>query len=310
MIQVFSQKKNKPHLYGFTDLGEAPDPNGVSFPTVEFSISVDDGKNWISCYDVENLQGVYCYSSPNVPPARRTDNTQKVGFQDGTRLISTSFASRQLKFKLFYDGVDTTDAMLAFESAQTFLVGREAYWITFADWKNRMYYGTAEMGDPDFETNSWTCEVTFTDLMGLSRSIGTSTNPVDDMWAVNANLPNNGDYPLYSFTSNSFSVYNLSNVAIDPERRGHEFKLTLQGSSSGNFKITNKTNGDYVYRSKAFNGTWVLDGVNPTLNNDGDQLNIGGTHGGVLTLGIGKNDFSIENFSGKVTFDFPFWWLA
>ena len=84
----------------------------------------------------------------------------------------------------------------------------------------------------------------------------------------------------------------------------------MQGSSDGNFKITNKTNGDYVYRSKAFNGTWVLNGVNPTLNNDGDQLNIVGTHGGVLTLGIGKNDFAIENFSGKVTFDFPFWWLA
>lgn len=309
MIQVFSTKKNKPHKYGFTELGEAPDPNGVAYPTVEFAISLD-GVNWTSCYDVDNLQGVYCYKSPSVPPAKRTNNTKKLGFQDGSRLISTTFDSRELKFKLVYEGVGSEDAMLAFEAAQTFLVSRETYWITFADWTNRMYCGTAEMGEPDFDPKGWTCEVTFTDLMGLSRSIGTSVNPVGDMWAVNANLPNGGDYPPYEFNTNQFSVYNLSNVMIDPERRGHPFKLTLQGQSGGNFKITNKKTGDYITRPKGFNGTWVLDDVIPTLNGDGDQLNIAGTHGGVLTLAIGKNDFVIENFSGKATFDFPFWWFA
>lgn len=309
MIQVFSQKKNKPHLYGFTDLGEAPDPNGVSYPTVEFAISLD-GTNWTSCYDVDNLRGVHCYRSPSAPPAKRTNNTKKIGFQDGSRLLSTTFDSRELKFKLVYDGMDPEDAMLAFEAAQTFLVSREAYWITFADWTNRMYYGTAEMGEPDYDQKGWTCEVTFTDLVGLSRSIGTSMNPVDDMWAVNANLPDNGEYPPYEFSTNQFSVYNLSNVMIDPERRGHPFKLTLQGKSNGNFKITNNKTGDYISRGKGFDGTWVLDDVIPKLNNDGDQLNISGTHGGILTLAIGKNDFVIENFSGKATFDFPFWWFA
>ena len=173
-----------------------------------------------------------------------------------------------------------------------------------------MYYGTAVMGDPEFSVNDWTCEVTFTDLMGLSRSIGTSLSPVEDEWGVNNNIPNNGDYPPYTFNTNKFTVFNLSDIIIDPERQGHEFKMTLEGTAEDNFQIKNLTTGDYVRRPKGFSGTWVLNGVNTTLNNDGDLLNVAGTHGGVITLAIGKNEFQIDNFSGKVTFDFPFWWLS
>ena len=284
-------------------------PNEVDYPTVEFSTS-PDGVNWTSAYDVPSMKKVYCYSSPNVPVAKKTNQTKKIGFQDGERIVSTSFDSRELKFKLVYKGVSQTDAMLAFEAAQRFLVSREAYWITFADWLGRMYYGTAVMGDPEFSVNDWTCEVTFTDLMGLSRSIGTSLSPVEDEWGVNNNIPNNGDYPPYTFNTNKFTVFNLSDIIIDPERQGHEFKMTLEGTAEDNFQIKNLTTGDYVRRPKGFSGTWVLNGVNTTLNNDGDLLNVAGTHGGVITLAIGKNEFQIDNFSGKVTFDFPFWWLS
>lgn len=309
MIQVFSKRQDKPVQYGFVDLGGVPLPNEVDYPTVEFSIS-PDGVNWTSAYDVKNMENVHCYSSPNVPVAKKTNHTKKIGFQDGERIVSTSFDSRELKFKLVYKGVSQTDAMLAFEAAQRFLVSREAYWITFADWLGRMYYGTAVMGDPEFSVNDWTCEVTFTDLMGLSRSIGTSLSPVEDEWGVNNNVPNNGDYPPYTFKENKFSVYNLSDIYIDPERRGHQLRITLKGLSNGNFQIRNLTTGDFIQRPKAFNGTWILDGVNPTFNNDGDQLNITGTHGGVITLKNGKNDFQVDNFSGEISFDFPFWRLS
>lgn len=284
-------------------------PNEVDYPTVEFSIS-PDGINWTSAYDVKNMENVHCYSSPNVPVAKKTNQTKKIGFQDGERIVSTSFDSRELKFKLVYKGVSQTNAMLAFEAAQRFLVSREAYWITFADWLGRMYYGTAVMGDPEFSVNDWTCEVTFTDLMGLSRSIGTSLSPIEDEWGINNNIPNNGDYPPYTFNTNKFTVFNLSDIIIDPERQGHEFKMTLEGTAEDNFQIKNLTTGDYVRRPEGFSGTWVLNGVNTTLNNDGDLLNVAGTHGGVITLAIGKNEFQIDNFIGKVTFDFPFWWLS
>ena len=87
-------------------------------------------------------------------------------------------------------------------------------------------------------------------------------------------------------------------------------KITAKGTASDNFAIKNLTTGDYIKRPKGFTGTWVLDGVNTTLNNEGDFLNIGGTHGGIITLKNGKNDFQIDNFSGEVSFDFPFWRLS
>ena len=171
-----------------------------------------------------------------------------------------------------------------------------------------MYYGTATMSAPTYSNEKdWTCEVTFTDLMGLSRSIGTSLSSTEDMWGVNDNIPNNGDYPSYSFSSNSFSVYNLSDVLIDPERRGHPFKMTCKGSSGGNFKVTNKTTGDEIYKKSAFNGTFVLNGVNPELDGTGCLLD---TDCGIITLQIGKNDFEVENFTGTISFDFPMWWLS
>lgn len=301
MIQVFSTRADKPRSYGY---GEIDKP---VYTPIEIAIS-SDGKIWTSCYDVPNMEGVYCYRSPDVPVAKRTNNTKKIGLQDGSRLMSSTYDSRDLKIQLEYDGVDETDAMLAFETAQRFFVSREAYWISFANWQNRMYYGIASMGDPNYTNEKhWLCEVTFTDLMGLSRSIGTSLSSVDDVWAVNANLPNNGDYPPFQFTTSSFSVYNLSDMLIDPEFRGHPFKMILNGKSGGNLKVTNKTDGTSIYKKSAFEGTFTLDGVNPSLNGQGCLLD---TDCGVITLAIGKNDFQVENFSGTISFDFPFWWLA
>ena len=68
-------------------------------------------------------------------------------------------------------------------------------------------------------------------------------------------------------------------------------KIVVKGTAGDNFQIKNLTTGDYIKRPKGFSGTWELDGVNPTLNNEGDLLNITGTHGGVITLNNGKNDF-------------------
>lgn len=309
MIEVFSKRKDKPRHYGFVALDEAPPSNWIDLDPVEFAIS-PDGKNWTSCYDVPNMEGIYCFDSPKVPIAKRTNNSKKFGLQDGSRLISTTYDSREIKFKLIYRGADRTDAMLAFETAQRFFVSREAYWLTFADWQGRMYYGLAEMGDPDFGVKDWSCEVTFTDLMGLGRSIGTSLGSTADLWGVNNNIPNNGDYPPFEFTTNTFSVYNLSDVDIDPERRGHDFKLTIKGSSSGKFRITNKSTGYYLYHDKSFDGELSLDGPNAEFNGQGALLDVSGTDGGVIDLKQGKNDFQVDNFSGTISFDFPFWWLS
>lgn len=303
MIQVFSTRKDKPHAYGFGDL------TSPAFTPIEYAIS-KDGINWTSSFDDPNLDGAYCYQAPDVQPANPTDNLQKIGLMDGSRLLSTSYSTRELKMEIFFEGIDEGDAELAYDALQRFLISRDPYWICFANWPQRMYYVKAKLAAPTFAGDRhWTCEITFTDLIGLSRSVGTTQDPVMG-FGNNYNAA-----PQYTFNSNSFTVVNHSDVMIDPERRGHPFKLTLQGSSSGNMKITNKTTGDVFTRNltytkdgtTAFNGTYVIDGVRPTLNGESDDYY---TNKGVITLQIGKNDFQIDNFSGTVTFDYPDWWLS
>lgn len=303
MIQVFSTRTDKPHAYGYGDL------HSPAFTPIEYAIS-KDGINWTSSFDDPNLDGAYCYKAPDVQPANPTDNLQKIGLMDGSRLLSTSYSTRELKMEIFFEGIDEGDAELAYDALQRFLISRDPYWICFANWPQRMYYVKAKLAAPTFAGDRhWTCEVSFTDLIGLSRSVGTTQDPV-------LGFGNNyNTAPRYTFNSNSFTVVNHSDVMIDPERRGHPFKLTLQGSSSGNMKITNKTTGDVFTRNltytkdgtTAFNGTYVIDGVRPTLNGKSDDYY---TNKGVITLQIGKNDFQIDNFNGTITFDYPDWWLS
>lgn len=292
--------------------------NYLDFEPIEFAIS-GDAKNWISYLDDPDLEGIYCYQAPDVQPATQTDTLKKVGLQDGQRLLSTSYDMRQLTMNLILeDAVNEGDALLGYDALQQFLVTRKPYWICFDNWPQRMYYVKAKLNAPTFNGDHWMVAVVFTDLIGLSRSVNTSLNYTD-----NAGFGNN--IPVqelqFVFTSNSFTVYNPSNIMIDPQRRGHELKITFEGSSSGNLKLTNQTTNTEFGRSgelittedgdKAkpsnFNGTYVINGIRPTLNGESDYLNC---DGGVITLDPGKNEFKLDNFSGKVSFDFPFWWLS
>lgn len=315
MTQIFSTRTDKPRAYKY---GEYINP--LAFDPLEFAISMN-GVTWDSCFDVPDLANVYCYKAPDVQPAVMTDNYRTVGLQDGSRLLSTKYAQRDMKMEfLSLDNLGESDAMLGFDALQRFLISREAFWICFANWPQRMYYVQAKMSTPTFYADKgWSCEVTLTDLVGLSRSVNTSISYEDNNGFGN-NMPTKK--LQYVFTSNSFSVDNLSDVTIDPWKRGHEFKVIMEGSSSGDMELTNTTTGDKIVRNGydmvtsngrqaksngSFNGTFVVNGVRPTLNDKSDGMNVNSS---MMTLKSGINNFQVKNFSGKITFDFPFWWLS
>lgn len=326
MIEVFSTISEKPCAYPFLHPGETG--NGAKrylyYDPIEFAIS-PDGKQWTSDFDVPDLSNIYCYSAPGVQPATMSDNLRKVGLQDGSRLLSTSYSTRELTMRLIsYGNYDEGDVMLGYDALQSFLVSRDAYWICFANWPQRMYYVKAKMGVPTYSSmTGWSVDVTFTDLIGLSRSVGTTGDYANMVLGFGNNEPL--DKPQYTFNVNgqgTFTVYNSSAVRIDPERRGHPFVLTLNGSSNGNMKITNKTTGEYIARSGSvnisangkkdavktnFSGKWVLDGVRKVLNGKSDNMYC---DSGVLTLAKEENEFQIDNFSGRISFDYAEWWLS
>lgn len=325
MIEPFSKTKDedKPHAYPFLtpfEVGKGA-KRFLDYEPIEFAIS-PDGKKWTSDYDVPDLANIYCYSAPGVQPASASDSLRKVGLQDGSRLLSTSYSERELTMKLVsYGNYDEGDVMLGYDALQRFLVSRDPYWICFANWPQRMYYVKAKMGTPTYSSmTGWSVDVTFTDLIGLSRSVGTTGDYANMVVGFGNNV--RLDTPTYTFTANEFTVINDSDVRIDPERRGHPFVLTLDGSSSGKMKITNKTTNEYVSRSGMvsttadgkkvqsntdFKGKWVLNGVRKVLNDKSDNINC---DSGVLTLAKGANQFEIENFQGKISFDFAEWWLS
>lgn len=320
MIEIFSTRKDKPQSYPAL----APSEIGAGarkylfYEPIEFAIS-PNGKDWTSDYDVPDLTNIYCYSAPGVQPATMSDNLRKVGLQDGSRLLSTTYSTRELTMRLIsYGNFDEGDVMLGYDALQRFLVSRDAYWICFANWPHRMYYVKAKMSAPTYTSmTGWSVDVTFTDLIGLSRSVGTTGDYTNMVLGFGNNEPL--DRPQYKFTTNRFTVDNTSDVRIDPERRGHPFVLTLEGSSNGNMKVTNKTTGEYVGRIGAstgkdsthektnFSGKWVLNGVRKTLNGKSDNMHC---TSGVLTLAKGPNEFQIDNFTGTITFDYAEWWLS
>lgn len=310
-MQVFSIRKDKPRAYPFLharDIGIGT-KQYLAFDPVEFAIAADGkGEQWHSIYDVSDLEGVYCYRAPDVQPAAMTDNTKKVGLRDGSFLVSTTYDQREFTAEFLLEGINESDAMLAYDELQRFLVSRDPYWICFANWPQRMYFVKAKLAKPTFSNDrAWTCEVTFTDLIGLSRSVGTTADWNNAVIGFGNNEPITK--PQYSFTSNSFTVLNSSDILIDPERRHHPFKMTMKGSSNGNMKITNKTTGDVFAKKNAFNGTEELNLVNVTLNGKNDFLDTKSDQC-VITLQKGNNEFVVENFSGTISFDFAMWWLS
>ncbi|WP_295730692.1 phage tail domain-containing protein [uncultured Limosilactobacillus sp.] len=310
-MQVFSLRKDKPRAYPFLharDVGIGA-KTYLAFDPVEFSIAADGkGENWHSIFDVPDLDGVYCYRAPDVQPATITNNTKKVGLADGSMLVSTTYDSRDFTVEFLFEGLNEDDAMLAWDALQRFIVARDPYWICFANWPQRMYFVKAKLAKPAFSNDrAWTCEVTFTDLIGLSRSVGTTADWDNAVIGFGNNEPTTK--PQYSFTGSSFTVVNSSDILVDPERRHHPFKMTMKGSSNGEMKITNQTTGEVFHKKSAFNGIEELNLVNVTFNGKNDFLDIYDDQN-AISLQKGENKFTVENFSGTISFDFAMWWLS
>lgn len=112
----------------------------------------------------------------------------------------------------------------------------------------------------------------------------------------------------YHFTSNTFRVYNPSDIAIDPFGQKHDLKVVCKFSGSS-MKLLNTTNGsEWEYKkSSSGNDSIILDGINTTLNGDPASVN---TDYGNLILDTGWNGFTVSGASSvDITFSFPFIYL-
>lgn len=128
-------------------------------------------------------------------------------------------------------------------------------------------------------------------------------------WQLGENLPNGQDLKYHFVDQSSFSVYNASDITIDPYYQRHELKIIIKHSGTA-FNIRNTTTGD-MYR---FNGqmtnndTLFIDGLNSYLNSD---LVDNQTNYRYITLLPRWNDFKVDGADDiDIKFSFPFIFLG
>lgn len=123
-------------------------------------------------------------------------------------------------------------------------------------------------------------------------------------WQFGMNIPE--DQRLnYHFTSNSFKVYNASDIPIDPYYGNHDLKIICKFSGD-KLTLTNKTNGSMWTYNKSSNGneSIIIDGINTTLDGKAASAN---TDYGNVTLDTGWNDIEATGANSvDITFSFPF----
>lgn len=121
-------------------------------------------------------------------------------------------------------------------------------------------------------------------------------------FADNINL----DYPNYTFTTNSFYVWNGGNVTIDP--RNMDLKIRLyQLKTDGNFELTNHTTGEtFKYLAPRTGNTVDMDGVQAFVGLQANRLRE--TNRKYISLAPGLNKISYTGGEMiNIQFDFPFY---
>lgn len=156
-----------------------------------------------------------------------------------------------------------------------------------------------------------TFTIPFDNPSGYKYSLARSDNLYtydSELWQIGMNLPNGQDIG-YHFTQRNFSVYNASDIPIDPYYQKHDLRIICHFNGS-NLTILNKTNGSSWQYQKAASksDTIILDGIKTTLNGNPASVN---TDYGNIILETGYNNISVTGAADiDITFSFPFIYLG
>lgn len=303
-MQVFSQIKPwlKPRAYTFSNGQDKP--SVLPIEPIELAIS-PDGKNWTSYYDEEDMEGIYLIDW-DIAMTNPVFNYQKINTQDGQYPVSSSFDSRTITTNWYAWNEDHADQMMAVHELQKFLIKREGYWICFGDdpsYKYRVHCNPFTTNYVNEKQENF--QVTFNNYTGMRESIATTLDPLqfdNELFSAGMGIPH--DDVNWHFSSNSFQVYNPSDVDIDPLRQHHYLKIHFKGKGSVN--LTNKTTDENFSYSRPLNSgdELLLNGVDPYFNNKPDGIN---SNHGTISLFRGWNEFEIAGLSNPdIQFEFYF----
>lgn len=231
------------------------------------------------------------------------DNTTR----DGSRLTSVNFSKLLYTANFLLRSQDYYDQkLLRHEIYQLFGDRKLVRFRTDADLQKVMY-GRPTSFEIKFIADGYDDSlfaIQFEIPSGYKYSFNRSEDvTVDDIsFGMNFHL---NEKPVYTQTTNSFRIFNPSDISVDPYYQRHDLVLRIQFAGSS-YQITNTTNGTSYKYNNASNGTdnLVLSGLATILNGKPASQN---TDFGFIKLEKGWNDIMVQGAtSHTTTFSFSF----
>lgn len=245
-----------------------------------------------------------------IPSIAVSNFTDVVDGRDGNVFLESTFDSRTIRVELLYDSYDIEDYYTIRDEVNALFVRKQPFYIIFKAEPYKRYKvrlsGSFEL-EPDQHMDSFIvnfiCEDLFAESIATTKSIKDWDSGV---WGWNGAITWDEDLK-YSFNSNSFTVYNLGNVNIDP--RQSFLEIAIKGSFASQVTITNQTTGE----TYTFNGnlspsdTLLLKGIQSFKNGTSVFRN---TNKKLISLNTGDNNFTVTGGTiSSIDFDFRFLYM-
>lgn len=246
-----------------------------------------------------------------------TNNYQDVAGRDGSPFASQTYAKRTFNERFLLSFANWEDYQLAKHEIYKTFASREQIRVRTDANPAKVYFGYVNPFDiAPTEPGSTFANFTipFDVPSGYRYSLYRSDSPYtfqQDGWQFGMNMPSDIDDVGYHFTTNSFNVYNASDIAVDPYYQRHDLQMTIKFSGSS-LKIHNATTDTTWTYNEGSDGnhTIVWDGRLLTTYLDNQQVN-GKTDFGYIKLAKAWNEIECTGASAlDITFSFPFIYLS
>lgn len=269
-----------------------------------FKIVTKSGQIYDMSEDLNILVQSFIVSSPNPEIIH-----EKLDGQHGVVRIDKTWGQRKIMAKCSAFSVDPHDiSLLRSEVFKALMSIEEFFIVSDADPGKQWLVEVGSEWSPEKLGIYSEFTLNFVSHSSFAQSVGTTLSPFTfdaEIWQIGQGIV--GEDLIYSHSTSEFSIYNGSDIEIDP--RQLPLKIEFKGPSQ-DLKITNTTTSD----TWAFTGqtiaedTIVLDGIR-TLKNGASAF--GNTNKKLITLAAGWNDFTITGATDPFTisFDFRFYTL-
>lgn len=267
-----------------------------------------DGENEFEIH--EKIDGIEAMGITKVAP-QLVPKTKQINGTDGELTFGASYNPSTVKLKVYLAGKDVYDYKLLVSELYRLLYSRKPIRIHDEVEPNICYYGYVK--PPSITSINFTdamAEIEFLVPSGFRQSIKNGDELAGTDYQFGMNETNNDDLHgeiKYEFKTNSFWVYNDSDVLIDPYKNRHELTITLHCDGQPNIKNNTTETSIAFHQTMKNSDTFVLKGVDSFLNNNPCGIN---TDMGYITLAKGWNKFEVSGASNvDIKFSFPFLYL-